>query len=137
VFDGDLALSRSRFTDEDGAGAHIPGSLEEVVSLGATVDSLRGAFGSVRLRYFGPRPLVEDDTVRSQSSALVNFEGGYKIGKGLRVAVEVFNLLDAKASDIDYYYRSRLRGEPAGGFNDIHTHPAIPRTLRVNFIVGR
>jgi hypothetical protein len=48
----------------------------------------------------------------------------------------VFNLLDSKASDIDYYYRSRPRGEPAGGFNDIHTHPAIPRTLRVNFIVG-
>ena len=49
----------------------------------------------------------------------------------------MFNLLDAKASDIDYDYPSRLGGEPAGGLNDIHIHPTIPRTLRVNFIVGR
>jgi hypothetical protein len=25
----------------------------------------------------------------------------------------------------------------AGGLNDIHLHPTIPRTFRVNFIVGR
>jgi outer membrane receptor protein involved in Fe transport len=137
VFDGDVALSRSRFTDDDGAGARIPGSLEHVVSFGATVDSLRGAFGSGRFRYFGPRPLVEDDSVRSKATALVNLEGGYRINKRVRIAVEVFNLLDSKASDVDYYYLSRLHGEPAGGLNGIHLHPTIPRTFRVNFVVGR
>ena len=55
----------------------------------------------------------------------------------MRIAFDVFNLLDANASDIDYYYASRLGGEPEGGLNDVHTHPTIPRTLRVNFIVGR
>jgi len=137
VFDADVSLSRSRFTDFDPSGHRIPGSLESVVSLGGTVDSLGGVFGSLRLRYFGPRPLVEDDSVRSKSTALFNVEGGYRINRRVRIAFEVFNLLDAKASDIDYYYPSRLGGEPAGGLNDIHTHPTIPRTLRVNFIVGR
>jgi hypothetical protein len=107
------------------------------VSLGATVDSLNGVFGSLRLRSFGPRPLLEDDSVRSKSTSLVSFEGGYRISRRLRVAVEMFNVLDAKASDIDYYYPSRLPGEPSGGVYDTHTHPTIPRTLRVNFIVGR
>jgi outer membrane receptor protein involved in Fe transport len=137
VFDGDVSLSRSRFSDFDPSGRRIPGSLGTVVSLGGTIDSLRGAFGSLRLRYVGPRPLVEDDSVRSKSAALVNLEGGYRISKRLRIAFEMFNLFDAKASDIDYFYQSRLRGEPAGGFNGVHTHPTTPRMFRVNFIAGR
>ena len=136
IFDGDLSLSRARFTDIDPIGARVPGSVASVVSLGATVADLRNVFGSVRLRYFGPRPLVEDDAVRSKATSLINLEAGYKIARGVRVAVDVFNLLDAKDSDIDYYYPSRLPGELAGGVNDIHFHPALPRTARVNLILG-
>jgi outer membrane receptor protein involved in Fe transport len=136
IFDGDVSLSRARFTDVDPAGQRIPGSVESVVSLGATVADLRNVFGSIRLRYFGPRPLVEDDSVRSKATSLVNLEAGYRIAKGVRVAVDVFNVLDAKDSDIDYDYPSRLPGEPAAGINDVHFHPALPRTARVNLILG-
>jgi outer membrane receptor protein involved in Fe transport len=131
VLDGDVSLSRSRFTDDDPVGDHIPGSLESVVSLGATVDSVHGLFGSARLRYFGPRPLIEDASVRSKATGLVNLEAGYKIRKGMRLALEVFNLLDTRVSDIDYYYASRLPGEPAAGVNDIHFHPVEPRAFRL------
>ena len=41
-----------------------------------------------------------------------------------------FNLLDSQDSDINYYYASRLPGEPAGGVNDIHTHQSEQRELR-------
>ena len=54
----------------------------------------------------------------------------------VRLSLDVFNLFDAKDSDIDYFYTSRLRGEPADGIEDIHLHPALPRTARVNLIVG-
>ena len=50
--------------------------------------------------------------------------------------VDVFNLLDASASDIDYFYTSRLPGEPAAGIADVHLHPTLPRTARVNLVVG-
>jgi hypothetical protein len=43
----------------------------------------------------------------------------------------MFNLLDAKVSDIDYFYASRLPGEPASGVDDIHFHPALPRSARI------
>jgi hypothetical protein len=43
----------------------------------------------------------------------------------------VFNLFDSNVSDIDYFYTSRLRGEPLGGMDDVHTHPALPRSARV------
>ena len=87
-------------------------------------------------RYFGPRALIEDDSIRSRATSLINLEGGYKITRRLKIAVDVFNLLDAKDSDIDYYYTSRLFNEPAGGVTDIHLHPTLPRTARVNLIVG-
>ena len=136
VFDGDLSVSRAHFTDDDPAGDRIPGAVETVVSAGATVESARNAFGSLRLRYFGPRPLIEDDSVRSKATSLVNAQIGYKFTKAVRVALDVFNLFDAKDSDIDYYYASRLPGEPPGGIDDVHFHATLPRTARVNLILG-
>jgi hypothetical protein len=136
VLDGDVSLSRSRFTDDDPAGHRIPGSLASVVSLGGTLDSIGGVFTSLRLRYFGPRPLVEDGSVRSRATALLNGEIGYSFSARTRLALEAFNVLDAKASDIDYFYGSRLRGEPAAGIDDVHVHPALPRTVRVNLRLG-
>jgi outer membrane receptor protein involved in Fe transport len=129
--DADLAVSRARFSDSDPAGSYIPGAVETVVSAGAALDPRGGFFGGVRLRYFGPRPLIEDGSVRSRSSTLVNLQAGYEIAKGLRLGVDVFNVLDARVSDVDYYYASRLPNEPAGGIEDIHTHPAEPRSARM------
>ena len=135
VLDGDVAWSHARFTDVDPAGDRIPGSVQTVVSAGATVDALSGIFGSVRLRYFGPRPLVEGGAVRSKATRLVNLEGGRALTKRIRATLDVFNLFDAKDSDVDYYYRSRLPGEPSDGVNDIHLHPTLPRTARLNLTV--
>jgi outer membrane receptor protein involved in Fe transport len=114
----------------------VPEAVNTVVSGGASVDNFHKTFGSLRLRYFGPRALVQDDSVRSEATTLLNFEGGYQFVKSLRANLQIYNLLDAKVSDIDYYFASRLPGEPIGGVEDIHTHPAVPRTLRVSLIVG-
>ena len=88
------------------------------------------------MRYFGSRPLIEDDSVRSGASTTVNMLAGYELLRGLRAQVEVFNLLDAKVSDIDYLYTSRLPGEPSGGVDDIHFHPTQPRSARVSVVFG-
>jgi outer membrane receptor protein involved in Fe transport len=87
-------------------------------------------------RYFGSRPLLEDNSIRSEPTALVNLEAGYKLTSRIKVAVDVFNLFDARDSDIDYYYTSRLPGEPDEGIDGIHLHPTLPRTARVSLIVG-
>jgi outer membrane receptor protein involved in Fe transport len=136
VFDGDVAISKARFTDADPAGDHIPGAVATVVSAGATVDSVRNLFGSIRWRYFGPRALVEDDSVRSKATSLVNLTAGYTLTPSVRLALDVFNLFNRADSEIDYFYTSRLPGEPAGGIDDFHLHPAAPRSVRLNVIVG-
>ena len=62
---------------------------------------------------------------------------GYRLSSKARLVLEVFNIFDADASDIDYFYASRLPGEPDEGVDDIHTHPALPRSawlgLQVSF----
>jgi hypothetical protein len=136
TLDADLSLSKARFRDDDPAGPFIPGAVQNVVSAGASVDSLDGFFGSLRLRCFGPRPLVEDGSVSSAASTTVNALLGYELMKGLRAQVEVFNLLNARVSDVDYYYASRLPGEPVGGVEDIHFHPTQPRSARVALVYG-
>jgi hypothetical protein len=133
LLDGDFAYSRARFTTDDPAtpGRYIPGSVETVVSLGASVVDLGPWFGHFQLRYFGPRPLIEDDSVRSQATTLAYLRIGYRVAPNVRVALDVFNLFDRKANDIDYFYASRLKGEPAAGVDDIHFHPVEPRNFRL------
>jgi outer membrane receptor protein involved in Fe transport len=107
-----------------------------VVSLGATLTDHGPWFGHWQVRYFGPRPLIEDNSQRSRGTLLAYLRTGYKINPNVRVTLDVFNLFDRQASDIDYYYASRLKGEPAGGVNDIHFHPVEPRSLRVSLIAN-
>ena len=61
----------------------------------------------------------------------MNGEVGYKFSERVRLRVDGFNLFDAKVSDIDYFFESRLRDEPAP-VEDIHFHAAIPRSARVS-----
>ena len=50
-------------------------------------------------------------------------------GKANQYFIRGFNL----DHDIDYFYASRLAGEPADGVEDNHFHPIEPRTVRLNF----
>ena len=127
----DLSLSRARFSDFDSAGDFIPGALDRVIGGALTVTPARRVFGSVRLRHFGPRPLIEDNSVQSAATTILNGEIGVRINERFNVVLDAFNLLDSDVSDIDYFYTSRLPGEPADGVEGIHFHPSIPRTARV------
>ena len=85
------------------------------------------------MRYFGRRPLVEDNTVQSAPSTVINLRLAYE-ALSWGVKVDVLNLLDSNDHDIDYFYESRLSSEPSGaGVEDIHYHVLEPRTLRLAF----
>jgi hypothetical protein len=136
ALDLDVSFSRARLARAPGNGNRIPGALESVVAAGIGWNALdRGPFGSLRLRHFGSYPLIEDNSVRARSATLVNAEAGY-LFTGIRLQAEVLNLLDSRAYDIQYYYRSRLQGEPAAGVDDVHFHPVEPRQVRVSLSWG-
>jgi len=136
AFDLTAAFTRARFRDASPVGDRIPGAPESVVSAGATVENLGGWFGSVRWRYFGPRPLVEDNSVRASVTSLVNARVGYAVTKRLRAYVDVFNLFNNKSNDIEYFYESRLPGEPVNGVDDVHFHPVESRAVRATLALN-
>ena len=131
LFDLDLAASRSRYTQSDPAGNFIPGSIDTVASFGVTVTDRGPWSGALQLRYFGPRPLIEDNSVRSASTTLAYARLAYQLNRRTRLSLDVFNLLNKRASDIDYYYASRLPGEAQDGVGDRHFHPVEPRSARL------
>jgi outer membrane receptor protein involved in Fe transport len=130
AIDVDLAVSHARFRDSDVAGNYIPGAVSSTANLGLTIDQLGPWFGALRFRYFGPRPLIEDNSVRSSGSALTNLRLGYKFDKRTQVALDAYNLFDRKVNDIEYWYESQLSNETAAQ-GDRHIHPSEARTLRL------
>ena len=133
IADADIAWSRARFTQDDPAGNRIPNAVERVVSVGIAYNAATGFFGGARLRYLGRAPLIEDDSVRSHPTTLVNVDVGYHITRYLTASLTVLNLFDSRANDITYFYASQLPGEAAPA-DDIHFHPAEPRTLRASLV---
>lgn len=129
TLDADAALSKARFRNDSAGGRLIPGSIEKTASVSASWNGTGAWSGGIRLRYFGPRPLIEDGSVNSKGSTLTNLQMTYAASKRLTLRLDALNVFDRKVSDIDYFYESQLAGE-AAPVEDLHTHPAEPRTLR-------
>ncbi|MEM0961839.1 MAG: TonB-dependent receptor, partial [Bacteroidota bacterium] len=127
----DVALTRSRFTAGDADGERIENSIGRVVSAGAVWDAPLGVTASAQVRHFGPRPLTGDGRVTEEATTLVNARLSAPAGP-LDLALDVLNLLDTDDADVSYFYASRLIGEPAGGVEDVHAHPVLPRSLRLS-----
>ena len=134
AMDLDISFAKARYTDVPEGENFIPGALNRVISGGIAINPPAsvnaGPFGSFRVRHFGPRSLIEDDSVRSKATTILNGEAGYKFSPRLRLTLEGYNLADAEVSDIDYFFASRLQNEPAP-VEDIHFHAAIPRSVRL------
>lgn len=133
TIDADVSFARARFGGVPREESHIPGALENVVAGGVTWSPPSGGvFGAIRVRHFGSYALAEDNVTRARASTLLNLDSGYRLTSGTRVVVSVLNLLDGRADDIQYFYASRLRGEPSDGVAGVHAHPVEPRQLRVS-----
>ncbi|GJD91409.1 MULTISPECIES: TonB-dependent receptor [Methylobacterium] len=133
--EGDLTVTNARFADRDPAGSRVPEAPTTIASAGITFGEGLGWFGSLRFRYFGPRPLIEDNAVRSKPTALLNGRVGYNFENGVSLSLDILNLTNARADQITYFYESRLPGE-AGGVADRHFHPVEPTAVRLT-LAGR
>jgi hypothetical protein len=116
--DADFSLTDAEFVGDDPGGNRIPGALPTVLSAGLSLGESRGLYSDIRLRYFGERPLIEDNSQRSQVTTMVNARVGYR-----------FSELEL------YFYRSRLPGEPVAGVEDMHFHPVEPLAVRAGLLM--
>jgi outer membrane receptor protein involved in Fe transport len=119
----------SRYVDlPEGANA-IPGALKNSGELGiSTVFPKWNA--AIRVRHLGPHALIEDNSAVGEATTLINLRAAFTPGR-LELYAELLNALDSKAHDVDYFYATRLPGEPAGGVEDYNSRIVEPRQIRV------
>lgn len=134
--DADISLTRARFVGPPDGEDFVPGAIENVIAAGVAWDSPgNGPLAALRVRHLGAYPLNEDDSVRSGATTLVNARFGWRFGP-VQLYASVLNLFDVEQSDIEYWYASRVAGEPAEGIEDVHFHPVEPRQLRAGVAWG-
>jgi hypothetical protein len=100
----------------------VPEQVRWVVAAGATVQDYKGFSTSLRLRYFGPRPLTSDAIYQSPSTALVNLQASYRFNRNWSLVGEVLNVFNRRDHDVDYAYVSQIT--PAAGLGLPPTAPA-------------
>ncbi len=133
--EADIAWTDARFSDHAVEGRHIPGALETVASATLSAQYPSGWFSALRLRYFDGAPLLEDGSVTAHSAALAHLSLGWS-GQRFALRADLLNLLDSDDRDIEYFYTSRLDGEPLEGVEDRHSHRFEPRQVRVTLTMN-
>ena len=133
TIDGQYSRSFARETDLPSGADRIPNALERVLSAGVVVKYGRASLGG-RLRHFGAYPIIEDNSVRAAPLTVVNARLGYDFGP-FQLAADLLNALNSKDNEIEYFYPSRLPGEPLDGVADRHVKPIEPRQLRLSATV--
>jgi hypothetical protein len=141
TFDLDLANSSAHFVspttaDEDPTpgGTQVDEAIHTSLSGGVTVRVGRGVSVTLRVRDFGPRPLVSDSSVSSASTTVVNLGLVYELNARCKFTCDVLNLLNRKDHDIDYYYDSK-DSPTSPVFTGDHFHPVEPIEVRAGFQV--
>lgn len=132
------AQSHARYADTApvGEGNYIDNAVNRVVSASAVWQS--GPWQtSLQLRHMGPRPLDTMGSVMSAGSTLWSARVGYLASRQLTLSLDLFNLTNLRANDIEYFYASCTAREATsgqcggGGVQDRHFHPFEPRSLRL------
>jgi outer membrane receptor protein involved in Fe transport len=132
AIDGVWTGSKAHYVGLPEGENFVPGALESAGELG--VSALFPEWNAAaRLRYLGPHALIEDDSVRGDDTLLVNLRAAWtpQRFKGWEIYGELLNALDSKAHDIDYFYETRLPGEPAEGIAGRNSRIVEPRQVRV------
>ncbi|WP_240008668.1 TonB-dependent receptor [Pseudaquidulcibacter saccharophilus] len=129
AIDGVYATNDGKLKDVPAAEDGIPGAIKSSAEFGVTTMFDHYNFGA-RVRYLGKRNLSEDKSVFGKSSTMVNFRASYATHSKMEFVLELLNAFDSKGHDIDYYYTTRLQGEPTDGVDDIVYHISEPRQLR-------
>lgn len=121
--------SHARYVNSPGED-YVAGAVENAGELGlsAILDQWEA---SLRVRYLGEYPLIEDNSQRADAETMVNLRGAWKPGR-ITVYAELLNVFDEHGKDIVYYYGSNVAGlDPVGEQVDGYmSRVAEPRTVR-------
>jgi outer membrane receptor protein involved in Fe transport len=137
IIDGDIAWSKARFkAPADNGGREIPNAIPLTASLGIGADRGGQWFGGLRMRYLGSYALEETGAEKSKAFFTANLKLAYRATPKVQLSVDILNLFDREANDIEYWGGACTRAEQTGGscgggIDGRLIHPIEPRTMRI------
>jgi outer membrane receptor protein involved in Fe transport len=87
-----------------------------------------GLASSLEMRHLGDRPADPDRTAVAKGYTLFNWTTRYRY-RDLEAFLSVENLTNVRWRESQFFFTSRLPGEPAAGVADIHFTPGTPRSF--------
>ena len=87
-----------------------------------------GLASSFEMRYLGDRFADPDRHQTARGYTIFNWTTRYRY-KSLDLFLSIENLTNTQWREAQFFFTSRLRGEPAGGVDDIHFTPGTPRSF--------
>lgn len=132
----DLSFARPRYRTNNltayGLNGHyIADAPFFTYSAGILVNNLGRWSGSLQWRRLGTHPLSDGDKYPQDNGySEFNLDVTYALPRGWKLGVSVLNLLNSKDNAADYYYTTRLPGEPPEGVTDFQVHPLDRRSAR-------
>ena len=134
----DLSFAKPRYHVADLAsfglaGPYIADAPNFIYSAGVLVDNLGGWSGGLQWRRLGTHSLSDGNQFpQDKGYSEFNLDVSYALSKEWKVGASVFNILNSHDNAADYFYTTRLLGEPAKGVSDFQVHPLEPRSVRVS-----
>jgi hypothetical protein len=132
----DLAFSKPRYHTGDLAAyglaqPFIADAPNFIYSAGALVNGLGPWSGALQWRRLGTHSLDDGhEFPRDGGYSEWNLDISYALPRGFKFTASVFNLFNSKDAAADFFYTSRIQGEPAEGITGFQTHPLEPRSAR-------
>ncbi len=131
LVDLNLAWTRPRYNDGAMEGSYIVNAVTRVAHLNVAMREMGPWSASVGVRYIGAAPLIEDNRVQSRSTLTTQLRINRRLDANLDVALDLINLANRVNNDISYFYASQV-SSTATSQQDVHVHPAEPRTFRLS-----
>lgn len=126
TFKGDFTWTRrAEFVD---TGFPIPLAPRWTARAELTARLPWGLSTSAEMRYLGDRVADDFGFHTARGYTLFNWNARYRY-KALEAFLSIENLADTKWREAQFFFTSRLPGEPAGGVPDVHFTPGNPRTF--------
>jgi outer membrane receptor protein involved in Fe transport len=123
-FTGDVTVTRASFDNGD----TVPLAPRLTARADLTARLPFGLATSLQMRHLGDRYLTEDRSVEGKGYTLVDAFARYRY-RNFEAFVGVENIFDVDYREVQFFFASRLPGEPPEGVEDIHFTPGTPRSV--------
>jgi len=124
TFSGDVTVAKAEFK----SGGAIPLAPLLTSRADLTARLPWGLSSSLAMRFLGDRYADEGRHQTARGYLLVDFTARYRY-RWLEAFVSIENVGNTDYREAQFFFTSRLAGEPAGGVPDIHYTPGNPRTV--------